>query len=39
MGCKKANCLNFVPIDSPEDRQKLVMIAIGEAIVLLHYSM
>ena len=35
---KRAKCFNFVPINSPEDRQKLAKIAIGEALPLpLHY--
>ena len=35
---KKAKCLNFVPVNCPEDRQKLAKIAIGEALPLSYYT-
>ena len=35
---KRAKCLNFVPVNSPEDRQKLAKIAIGEALPLSYYT-
>ena len=35
---KKAKCFNFVPIDSPEDRQKLAKIAICKALPLSYYT-
>ena len=34
---KRAKCFNFVRINSPEDRQKLAKIAIGEALPLSYY--
>ena len=35
---KRAKCLNFVPVNSPEDRQKLAKIVIGEALPLSYYT-
>jgi hypothetical protein len=35
---KRANCLNFVPVDNPEERQKLVHVAIGDALPMNYYT-
>ena len=38
MGCKKADCINFVPVANADDRQKLVQIPIGKALQLYYYT-
>lgn len=35
---ERANCINFIPIASPKDRQNLAQIAIGEALPLSFYT-
>ena len=35
---KRATCLNFVPVDNPEERQKLVQVAIGDTLPMSYYN-
>ena len=35
---KLANCLNFVPVSSPELRQNLALVALGETLPILKYT-